>query len=87
MDFEPGLQPPLHIPLAFGSIRARKQKPKDVEEEQEEKGADICLLCQGTVKVKLMALYSKAVQWPPILVLESIEDAGFCSKPASKHLI
>ncbi|XP_071020715.1 structure-specific endonuclease subunit SLX1 isoform X1 [Oncorhynchus clarkii lewisi] len=50
MDFEPGLQPPLHIPLAFGSIRARKQKPKDVEEEQEEKGADICLLCQGTVK-------------------------------------
>uniref|UniRef100_A0AAZ3NV43 Structure-specific endonuclease subunit SLX1 C-terminal domain-containing protein n=1 Tax=Oncorhynchus tshawytscha TaxID=74940 RepID=A0AAZ3NV43_ONCTS len=50
MDFEPGLQPPLHVPLAFGSIRARKQKPKDVEEEQEEKGADICLLCQGTVK-------------------------------------
>ncbi|XP_020360024.1 structure-specific endonuclease subunit SLX1 isoform X1 [Oncorhynchus kisutch] len=50
MDFEPGLQPPLHVPLAFGSIRARKPKPKDVEEEQEEKGADICLLCQGTVK-------------------------------------
>ncbi|XP_038831910.1 structure-specific endonuclease subunit SLX1 isoform X2 [Salvelinus namaycush] len=50
MDFEPGLQPPLHVPLAFGSIRVRKQKPKHVEEEQEEKGADICLLCQGTVK-------------------------------------
>ncbi|KAM9400560.1 structure-specific endonuclease subunit SLX1 [Salvelinus alpinus] len=50
MDFEPGLQPPLHVPLAFGSIRVRKQKPKHVEEEQVEKGADICLLCQGTVK-------------------------------------
>uniref|UniRef100_A0A3Q2CN97 SLX1 homolog B, structure-specific endonuclease subunit n=1 Tax=Cyprinodon variegatus TaxID=28743 RepID=A0A3Q2CN97_CYPVA len=27
MDFDPGLQPPLHIPIAFGSVRAKKKLP------------------------------------------------------------
>ncbi|XP_023202255.1 structure-specific endonuclease subunit slx1-like isoform X2 [Xiphophorus maculatus] len=26
MDFDPGLQPPLHIPIAFGNVRAKKKQ-------------------------------------------------------------
>ncbi|XP_056318211.1 structure-specific endonuclease subunit SLX1 isoform X2 [Danio aesculapii] len=36
MDFAPDLQPPLHIPLTFGCVRA-KRKPQHVRKEQEEK--------------------------------------------------
>ncbi|XP_056156699.1 structure-specific endonuclease subunit SLX1 [Lampris incognitus] len=53
MDFEPTLQPPLHIPIAFGSVRAKKQlqpQPPSMEEEGREMGLERCSLCQGPVK-------------------------------------
>ncbi|KAL4631444.1 structure-specific endonuclease subunit slx1-like [Arapaima gigas] len=47
LDFEPGLQPPLHIPVTFGSVRARKQKDQD---EGVERPLEKCLLCQAEVQ-------------------------------------
>lgn len=58
MDFEPSLQPPLHIPITFGSVRAKKKLPVvEVMEEQEETR---CCLCKGTVKAseKLSCFHS-----------------------------
>lgn len=51
MDFVPSLQPPLHIPIAFGSVRAKKKMPlQSAGEEDEEKSR--CFLCKGLVKVQ-----------------------------------
>ncbi|XP_056298161.1 structure-specific endonuclease subunit SLX1 [Pseudoliparis swirei] len=51
MDFEPGLQPPLHIPIAFGSVRAKKKlQSAGEEEEEEEEETSRCFLCKETVK-------------------------------------
>ncbi|XP_034021151.1 structure-specific endonuclease subunit SLX1 [Thalassophryne amazonica] len=48
MDFEPSLQPPLHMPVTFGSVRAKK-KPA-VQPVQEEAESLMCFLCHGLVK-------------------------------------
>ncbi|KAJ8416618.1 hypothetical protein AAFF_G00324960 [Aldrovandia affinis] len=50
LDFDPGLQPPLHIPVAFGSVRAKKE-PQNIpgEEQRGEQRVETCLLCQETV--------------------------------------
>ncbi|XP_067117916.1 structure-specific endonuclease subunit SLX1 [Osmerus mordax] len=49
MDFEPGLQPPLHIPVAFGSVRAKKSQQQQAHQPAEEE-AGRCLLCRSCVK-------------------------------------
>lgn len=49
MDFEPGLQPPLHIPLTFGCVRAKKKKQQE-DKEPEESQVERCLLCRDIVK-------------------------------------
>ncbi|XP_042370570.1 structure-specific endonuclease subunit SLX1, partial [Plectropomus leopardus] len=48
MDFEPSLQPPLHIPVAFGSVRAKKKLPPQSAGEDEETSR--CSLCKGLLK-------------------------------------
>lgn len=48
MDFEPSLQPPLHIPIAFGCVRAKKTPTLPSGEEQEE--LSWCCLCGRIVK-------------------------------------
>ncbi|CAL8240392.1 unnamed protein product [Merluccius merluccius] len=48
MDFEPGLQPPLHIPVAFGSVRAKKQQQQPAAEG--DVARDSCFLCKCPVK-------------------------------------
>ncbi|KAK7910265.1 hypothetical protein WMY93_014949 [Mugilogobius chulae] len=48
MDFEPGLQPPLHIPIAFGCVRAKKKPAVSCEEELEE--VTWCCLCGRIVR-------------------------------------
>ncbi|MEQ2173134.1 Structure-specific endonuclease subunit SLX1, partial [Goodea atripinnis] len=47
MDFDPSLQPPLHIPMAFGSVRAKKKLlyPSAGEEVMSR-----CCLCKGVAK-------------------------------------
>lgn len=50
MDFAPELQPPLHIPLTFGCVRA-KRKPQQECKEQEERRMEWCALCGELVKV------------------------------------
>lgn len=52
MDFEPSLQPPLHIPIAFGSVRAKKKLPLQTAGEEEK--ASMCYVCKGLVKVKIL---------------------------------
>ena len=47
MDFEPNLQPPMHIPIAFGSVTAKKSQQVDLSPEKTFK----CFLCKGLVKV------------------------------------
>ncbi|CAG5929609.1 unnamed protein product [Menidia menidia] len=49
MDFEPGLQPPLHVPIAFGSVRAKKKLSVPCAPESEETFK--CFLCRGMVQV------------------------------------
>ncbi|XP_061565948.1 structure-specific endonuclease subunit SLX1 [Cololabis saira] len=49
MDFQPGLQPPLHIPVSFGSVRAKKKLP--LEPAPEEETMSTCFICKGLVKV------------------------------------
>ncbi|KAF6730800.1 Structure-specific endonuclease subunit slx1 [Oryzias melastigma] len=46
MDFEPALQPPLHIPIAFGSVRAKKKQQLQIRAEDE---ASSCFICKGPV--------------------------------------
>ncbi|XP_037538157.1 structure-specific endonuclease subunit SLX1 [Nematolebias whitei] len=47
MDFEPSLQPPLHVPITFGSVRAKKrQLLASVRDEETSK----CFLCNRMVK-------------------------------------
>lgn len=54
MDFEPGLQPPLHIPVAFGSVRAKKSQQQQAHQPAEEE-AGRCLLCRSCVKVRSLS--------------------------------
>lgn len=63
MDFAPVLQPPLHIPLAFGCVRAKK-KPQQECEEQEERQVEQCVLCGVFVKVSstLLSSFEKPAQ-------------------------
>ncbi|XP_014843583.1 PREDICTED: structure-specific endonuclease subunit slx1-like isoform X1 [Poecilia mexicana] len=49
MDFDPGLQPPLHIPIAFGSVRA-KQKQSLPSADEDEDVMSVCFLCKAMVK-------------------------------------
>lgn len=51
MDFEPGLQPPLHIPIAFGTVRAKKTPSLQCQYEEEEE-ASMCFLCEKHIKVE-----------------------------------
>ncbi|RVE60161.1 hypothetical protein OJAV_G00178010 [Oryzias javanicus] len=46
MDFEPALQPPLHIPIAFGSVRAKKKLQPQIRAEDD---ASRCFICKGPV--------------------------------------
>ncbi|XP_077400238.1 structure-specific endonuclease subunit SLX1 [Vanacampus margaritifer] len=47
VDFEPALRPPLHIPLAFGGVKVKKQRAVDRCEDPEETSR--CFLCKGRV--------------------------------------
>lgn len=51
MDFEPSLQPPLHIPIAYGSVRAKKKKKQPLQGAGQEEEASRCSLCRGMVQV------------------------------------
>lgn len=48
MDFEPNLQPPMHIPVAFGSVTAKKSQQVDLSSEEK---IFKCFLCKGLVEV------------------------------------
>lgn len=48
MDFEPSLQPPMHVPIAFGSVTAKKPQQADLSPEER---IFKCFLCKGLVKV------------------------------------
>lgn len=50
LDFGPQLQPPLHIPLTFGCVRAKKKKQQE-DKEQAEIQLEQCLLCSRLVQV------------------------------------
>ncbi|XP_038158462.1 structure-specific endonuclease subunit SLX1 [Cyprinodon tularosa] len=56
MDFDPGLQPPLHIPIAFGSVRAKKKLPSPSAGEEL---MSTCFLCKkmATVSEKLSCFH------------------------------
>ncbi len=54
MDFEPSLQPPLHIPVAFGTVRAKKKLPLPSSAEEEELSR--CFLCKGLVEVEILQI-------------------------------
>lgn len=49
VDFEPVLRPPPHVSLAFGAVRAKKQRPVDTCDNQEETCR--CFLCNGPLMV------------------------------------
>uniref|UniRef100_A0A3B5KX41 GIY-YIG domain-containing protein n=1 Tax=Xiphophorus couchianus TaxID=32473 RepID=A0A3B5KX41_9TELE len=51
MDFDPSLQPPLHIPIAFGNVRAKKKQSLPSAGEDEDV-MSVCSLCKAMVKVK-----------------------------------
>lgn len=53
MDFDPSLQPPLHIPIAFGSVRAKKMPPLPSTGEDKEV-MSVCFLCKGITKVNVV---------------------------------
>lgn len=48
MDFEPNLQPPMHMPIAFGSVTAKKARRADLLTEET---IFKCFLCKGLAKV------------------------------------
>uniref|UniRef100_UPI0009B4B96B structure-specific endonuclease subunit slx1-like n=1 Tax=Monopterus albus TaxID=43700 RepID=UPI0009B4B96B len=50
IDFDPSLQPPLHIPIAFGSVRAKKMLP--LQSSGGEEATCRCFLCKDLVKVE-----------------------------------
>ncbi|KAJ3585477.1 hypothetical protein NHX12_014196 [Muraenolepis orangiensis] len=55
MDFEPGLQPPLHIPMAYGIVRAKKKEKKQppsavTAQEDDDVAKGSCSLCKRPIK-------------------------------------
>lgn len=53
MDFEPCLQPPLHIPIAFGSVRAKKSQL--VQGTGENEATTKCFICKRLLKVVIVS--------------------------------
>ncbi|XP_076004365.1 structure-specific endonuclease subunit SLX1 [Genypterus blacodes] len=53
MDFEPSLQPPLHMPVAFGCVRAKNKKKQllPTAGDDQDKEEVRCWVCKGMVKV------------------------------------
>ncbi|MGH0127965.1 UNVERIFIED_CONTAM: hypothetical protein FKN15_014204 [Acipenser sinensis] len=52
-DFQPGLEPPLHMPVAFGSVRAKKTSSKDPGEERSrspERPPGRCHVCRKKIQ-------------------------------------
>lgn len=49
MDFDSNLQPPMHIPIALGSVTAKKSRQVDLSSEQGKLFK--CFLCKGLIKV------------------------------------
>ncbi|XP_059211356.1 structure-specific endonuclease subunit SLX1 [Centropristis striata] len=47
MDFEPSLQPPLHMPIAYGTVRAKKKQQQSAGEEGK---TSRCCLCKEPLK-------------------------------------
>lgn len=48
MDFEPSLQPPLHIPITFGPVKVKKTRQESTAPEEDQ--VSRCFLCRGFVK-------------------------------------
>lgn len=60
MDFEPRLQPPLHVPITFGPVKVKKRpQPPPTAPEQD---ASRCFLCRDFVKV-LPRRHVSALMW------------------------
>lgn len=59
MDFEPSLQPPLHIPIAFGSVRAKKMLPLQAAGEEDK--TSTCSLCKRLLKVQFLKISGRSV--------------------------
>ncbi|XP_070711222.1 structure-specific endonuclease subunit SLX1 [Pempheris klunzingeri] len=59
VDFDPRLQPPLHIPISFGSVRAKKKPQLQSAGEREGEETSSCFLCRKLVQVseKLSCLH------------------------------
>lgn len=51
MDFEPSLQPPLHVPITFGPVKVKKTPRQQQQCTAPEEGVSRCFLCRGCVKV------------------------------------
>uniref|UniRef100_W5N6V0 SLX1 homolog B, structure-specific endonuclease subunit n=2 Tax=Lepisosteus oculatus TaxID=7918 RepID=W5N6V0_LEPOC len=49
LDFEPALQPPLHVPIAFGSVRAKKTSGR--EPGTLATGTEKCVLCRESIEL------------------------------------
>ncbi|XP_028297643.1 structure-specific endonuclease subunit SLX1 isoform X2 [Gouania willdenowi] len=50
LDFEPSLQPPVHVPVAFGMVRVKKKKtPPPASPEEAEPQTTMCCLCNTTI--------------------------------------
>lgn len=59
MDFEPGLQPPLHVPIAFGPVTVKKA-PQSQSTAPDQDQVSRCFVCRSSVKGadKLTCLHS-----------------------------
>ncbi|KAK6477976.1 structure-specific endonuclease subunit slx1 [Huso huso] len=58
-DFQPGLEPPLHMPVAFGSVRAKKTSSKDPGEERSrspERPSGRCHVCRKKIQMPAHSL-------------------------------
>ncbi|KAG0720525.1 Structure-specific endonuclease subunit SLX1 [Chionoecetes opilio] len=49
-DFPPGLEPPVHIPIAYGPVKSVKVKKPVYHEHEDKDIEDICTLCRKVVR-------------------------------------
>lgn len=50
ISLQPGMEPPIHMPVAYGPVKPTRVKPGESQESEEVEIEEMCFICQETIK-------------------------------------